>query len=109
RLRSLSVSISVPLGSSLFPSTTLFRSRLYEIFDEPEPVCDREGALPITNPQGALEFRDVHFAFGARPDELGRKVLRGVNLLIERSEERTSELQSHLNLVCRLVVEKKRT
>src|SRR5260370_39595251 len=31
------------------------------------------------------------------------------NLLDDRSEEHTSELQSHLNLVCRLLLEKKKT
>src|SRR5260370_33568255 len=30
-------------------------------------------------------------------------------VLVERSEEHTSELQSHLNLVCRLLLEKKKT
>src|SRR5260370_23007925 len=35
----------------------------------------------------------------------GRRVTRGAE---ERSEEHTSELQSHLNLVCRLLLEKKK-
>jgi ABC-type multidrug transport system fused ATPase/permease subunit len=57
--------------------------RLYEIFDEPEPVSDREGARSIEHPRGALEFRDVHFAFGQAPGPLAHKVLRGVHLRIE--------------------------
>ncbi len=64
-------------------ATQVSVERLYEIFDEPEPVSDREGARPIEHPQGALEFRDVHFAFGQAPGPLAHKVLRGVNLRIE--------------------------
>jgi ABC-type multidrug transport system fused ATPase/permease subunit len=64
-------------------ATQVSVERLYEIFDEPEPVSDRDGARPIEHPQGALEFRDVHFAFGQAPGPLAHKVLRGVNLRIE--------------------------
>src|SRR5260370_27009203 len=32
----------------------------------------------------------------------------GIDFLVQRSEEHTSELQSHLNLVCRLLLEKKK-
>jgi ABC-type multidrug transport system fused ATPase/permease subunit len=64
-------------------ATQVSVERLYEIFDETEPVRDREGALPIERPQGALEFRDVHFAFGQVPGSLAHKVLRGVSLRIE--------------------------
>src|SRR4029077_13660913 len=62
-----------PPRSTLFPYTTLFRSRLH----------DRRHA-------------------GHHPDHLA-------HLLRVRSEEHTSELQSHLNLVCRLLLEKKKT
>src|SRR5260370_15234340 len=43
------------------------------------------------------------------PQVTGRSMLvkRLKPVLIERSEEHTSELQSHLNLVCRLLLEKK--
>jgi ABC-type multidrug transport system fused ATPase/permease subunit len=44
-------------------STQISVERLYEIFDEPEPVRDRPGARPLTAPRGTLEFRDVHFAY----------------------------------------------
>src|SRR5713101_3380539 len=51
--------------------------------------------------------------FGARLQQAGEDVIfcaRGENLsvLCERSEEHTSELQSHVNLVCRLLLEKKK-
>jgi ABC-type multidrug transport system fused ATPase/permease subunit len=85
-------------------ATQVSVERLYEIFDEPEPVCDRPGARRLLHPRGALEFRDVHFAY-TRParsvDERGEDawqnkaneagassettttVLRGVSLRIE--------------------------
>src|SRR6476661_10325879 len=68
-----------PPRSTLFPYTTLFRS--------PQPV-DHLGS-------GA----------GRRP-RLARARHRGPD---RRSEEHTSALQSHLNLVCRLLLEKKKT
>src|SRR5690242_21722907 len=38
-----------------------------------------------------------------------RRILTGLCWLSARSEEHTSELQSHVNLVCRLLLEKKKT
>src|SRR5260370_3212318 len=64
-----------PPRSTLFPYTTLFRSRLT--------------ALGVV--QSGLA--------GLRP---------WTRALLARSEEHTSELQSHLNLVCRLLLEKKK-
>src|SRR2546430_13735453 len=72
-----------PPRSTLFPYTTLFRSR-----DEAEP---RVLELPLE------EGRDLLF------DEL----VHAVEPLEPRSEEHTSELQSQSNLVCRLLLEKK--
>src|SRR5260221_1724388 len=51
--------------------------------------------------QGALEKKDVHVAVG------GKASLYYLPLTI-RSEEHTSELQSHSDLVCRLLLEKKK-
>src|SRR2546430_11252622 len=68
-----------PPRSTLFPYTTLFRSRIEE-FLHSEPIAARAG------PGWVVE----------------REQLR-----LERSEEHTSELQSQSNLVCRLLLEKK--
>src|SRR2546422_8282917 len=73
-----------PPRSTLFPYTTLFRS--------PELL---DGLRP-----GA---RDVLVAAAQRPTTLHRQVGLGA-----RSEEHTSELQSRLHLVCRLLLEKKK-
>src|SRR5260370_16452914 len=54
-------------------------------------------------------FRSVPCA-GASPADLSGATPAGTftALAISRSEEHTSELQSHLNLVCRLLLEKKK-
>src|SRR5260370_23219171 len=65
-----------PPRSTLFPYTTLFRSR---------PQVLDDGAIRINSVMPGLDAVDSY-----------------------RSEEHTSELQSHLNLVCRLLLEKKK-
>src|SRR2546430_10145214 len=76
-----------PPRSTLFPYTTLFRSlAVAEDGEHDRRVGGSEG--------GAEDARD-------RPVE----VEEGVG---ERSEEHTSELQSQSNLVCRLLLEKKK-
>src|SRR5438093_12682381 len=82
-----------PPRSTLFPYTTLFRS-LARIPGQPV-VEDRDGALIL--PLLAQQLRDA---------EPQLRVLRLPGQL--RSEEHTSELQSLTNLVCRLLLEKKK-
>src|SRR5256885_13179948 len=53
-------------------------------------------------------FRSQRFRDAQRGDRRGRRGGRGVRV-IWRSEEHTSELQSPCNLVCRLLLEKKKT
>jgi ABC-type multidrug transport system fused ATPase/permease subunit len=64
-------------------STRVSIERLFEIFDEPEPVTDRADARPIVAPVdgggGRLEFRDVSFAY----QEDGPEVLSHIDLDIE--------------------------
>src|SRR5260370_28854435 len=74
-----------PPRSTLFPYTTLFRSR--------------EG---LDDDLGRLVGRDL-LRRGVRVERVPDQVA-----LLARSEEHTSELQSHLNLVCRLLLEKKK-
>src|SRR5260370_23487966 len=45
----------------------------------------------------------------SRPARASGRKIQTSSLLFLRSEEHTSELQSHLNLVCRLLLEKKKT
>src|SRR6266436_7808654 len=67
-----------PPRSTLFPYTTLFRSPKNIVH---MVLARREGGLPGT---------------------------KGLSMFIVRSEEHTSELQSRLHLVCRLLLEKKK-
>jgi ABC-type multidrug transport system fused ATPase/permease subunit len=60
-------------------ATRVSVTRLYEIFDEPEPVRDRPNALAIVRPRGALAYRGVSFSYTAD----GPNVLDGVTLTIE--------------------------
>src|SRR2546427_6181055 len=71
-----------PPRSTLFPYTTLFRSLLA---DE------------------AAKHRQVRVV-----DESGEDYLHPEEYFVPRSEEHTSELQSQSNLVCRLLLEKKK-
>src|SRR2546430_11833946 len=86
-----------PPRSTLFPYTTLFRSRPFVLDrvlrgDDHERIGElvrrvADSDLPLLH---RLEQRRLHFGRGAR------------------SEEHTSELQSQSNLVCRLLLEKKK-
>src|SRR2546430_11115948 len=88
-----------PPRSTLFPYTTLFRSRAAR-----RRGGDRDDDLhPVPGRRAGWEgARDAHAARGL-PDlqRLGWGSW-------DRSEEHTSELQSQSNLVCRLLLEKKK-
>src|SRR5437870_11008191 len=78
-----------PPRSTLFPYTTLFRSRLHQ--GRPEPADQRAGLLRYRRRGRAADARPQRNAGGRA-----------------RSEEHTSELQSRGHLVCRLLLEKKK-
>src|SRR5690242_20954931 len=82
-----------PPRSTLFPYTTLFRSR-----QSPTSAREPDVVLPGGGYQG-LRFRQKLFLRGHRHRPVSTEL---------RSEEHTSELQSHVNLVCRLLLEKKK-
>src|SRR5256885_9564721 len=87
-----------PPRSTLFPYTTLFRSRLSDLLT-PQRI---RVPLHATDKAGVLrELVDLASAGNGDPsDEVLGAILR--------SEEHTSELQSPCNLVCRLLLEKKK-
>src|SRR5256885_11748285 len=88
-----------PPRSTLFPYTTLFRSlaRLHH-----QHADDRRD-----QPEGARHQREQHQAYHLGPAEHAR-VREREPRPEDRSEEHTSELQSPCNLVCRLLLEKKK-
>src|SRR5687768_17719916 len=89
-----------PPRSTLFPYTTLFRSLDLDTVDADGP----DAAPP--NHGKAADIRGV--------GDTGQRADAADDLLVElgaagrRSEEHTSELQSRLHLVCRLLLEKKK-
>src|SRR2546427_2646480 len=74
-----------PPRSTLFPYTTLFRSHHPDVRRPTQVFSDERGLLGVAPP--AVLYR---------------------NRVTRRSEEHTSELQSQSNLVCRLLLEKKK-
>src|SRR5687768_17834500 len=97
--------IRLPPRSTLFPYTTLFRSLHADL------RLDLESAV-LLDALG-LAQRSQHTLHGQRPigrDHIGElaRLLEG-SAVGDRSEEHTSELQSRLHLVCRLLLEKKNT
>src|SRR5688572_32120849 len=85
-----------PPRSTLFPYTTLFRSMSVEI---KVPISPGELVDKIT----ILEIKSARMT---DPAKLAN--VRVELALLQRSEEHTSELQSQSNLVCRLLLEKKK-
>src|SRR2546430_6221787 len=87
-----------PPRSTLFPYTTLFRSR-----EESDARRRGRRAGEATPSDDARSLRRTDRG-QLRVRALQRDVRRR---LLQRSEEHTSELQSQSNLVCRLLLEKK--
>src|SRR2546427_7952471 len=87
-----------PPRSTLFPYTTLFRSHAIHLQSE------RASRPPRAPRAGGVSRRRA--AGPARARGAARR--RAVRLHAPRSEEHTSELQSQSNLVCRLLLEKKK-
>src|SRR5687768_18320207 len=86
-----------PPTSTLFPYTTLFRSIL-----KISQIGELEGSLRLE--LMASDDGDLAVAY-----EINNKILSSLlRAKIPRSEEHTSELQSRLHLVCRLLLEKKK-
>src|SRR3712207_7191554 len=89
-----------PPRSTLFPYTTLFRSRRQDLRRAVALGAEGEGLAPL-----------LENALGAAvPEQRGLAQLGGERRAGQaRSEEHTSELQSRQYIVCRLLLEKKKT
>src|SRR2546430_13488426 len=89
-----------PPRSTLFPYTTLFRSYAHFRWHRRGPggtqVCKLLTPYATSSPASSAKSRSTHSTC-CDPSEASK-----------RSEEHTSELQSQSNLVCRLLLEKKK-
>src|SRR5438034_2915145 len=88
--------IRPPPRSTLFPYTTLFRS--------PFPPGSRAAMTAATEVKCKFKTFPLHFYKNKSTlpvEAIGEQ-------MTDRSEEHTSELQSHSDLVCRLLLEKKK-
>src|SRR4051812_49824011 len=83
-----------PPRSTLFPYTTLFRSRGRDV--EVGQVSQKRRSRRMIS----SAYRSLSVDYNATSGQ--------VKVWHCRSEEHTSELQSHVNLVCRLLLEKKK-
>src|SRR5688572_32721241 len=94
--------IRLPPRSTLFPYTTLFRSSTVNthIAETSGTLIDKTGKFTVLSTDGSFAMVNGNASTG---------FTGGVTMIsTNRSEEHTSELQSQSNLVCRLLLEKKK-
>src|SRR5437899_4594178 len=100
--------IPLPPRSTLFPYTTLFRSRIRKC-----QVRNRTGSKPKRKWRTGYRNRLVFSEESEAVDSIAiipNQMMAGIQPFqtLGRSEEHTSELQSLRHLVCRLLLEKKK-
>src|SRR3712207_8108994 len=96
-----------PPRSTLFPYTTLFRSQLFTGSGQPPgaDVSELTRGLVLASAIILIVGPGLFRASGGHLTYIGRECMAAMG----RSEEHTSELQSRQYLVCRLLLEKKKT
>src|SRR5438270_8979068 len=88
-----------PPRSTLFPYTTLFRSRNF---------ASAEKARNAYSIEALVKKPRCGSTTSSRRSQKNVGVMLEILTFVRRSEEHTSELQSQSNLVCRLLLEKKK-
>src|SRR2546427_3299580 len=98
-----------PPRSTLFPYPTLFRSRYGRRIQDSMGDITRVAKESFEAPR-LIKVYNAQEHLGRQFDAVNEHNLRSYMRLIltKRSEEHTSELQSQSNLVCRLLLEKKK-
>src|SRR4051794_41341320 len=95
--------IRPPPRSPLFPYTTLFRSlHILMAIADTGSMAKAAARLRISHPAVSKAISEIEGTLGVRLFDRGYRLRDG------RSEEHTSELQSPVHLVCRLLLEKKK-
>src|SRR3712207_8309455 len=92
-----------PPRSTLFPYTTLFRSAV------PRTGPKRSNARPKASAAATPEQNTKISVASENPKRAGIQSAQAFQGMCARSEEHTSELQSRQYLVCRLLLEKKKS
>src|SRR5687768_18064349 len=98
-----------PPRSTLFPYTTLFRSDGREVTNLPSFAADPRALVPDYRAMVQMRAFDAKAIALQRTGKIGTYASTLGKEAIDaglRSEEHTSELQSRLHLVCRLLLEK---
>src|SRR5690348_17992103 len=93
-----------PPRSTLFPYTTLFRSSASASGAEREPGATTASVTPARTHSSTSAVANAVLASRV----LDATPTSGARSRVSRSEEHTSELQSPVHLVCRLLLEKKK-
>src|SRR5690606_39949727 len=101
----LHLRIPHPPRSTLFPYTTLFRSEDYDYTISKSDPKNHYWSSVVKKCDGKL-VNSSKYGFWFKPRPNGSGVY--LSKLHVRSEEHTSELESRENLVCRLLLEKKK-
>src|SRR5437762_6124797 len=101
--------LRAPPRATLFPYTTLFRSERKSM----PAWAVHDTTLPFTRMlAGPMDFTPMLFGERRRETSWAHQIATAATftapLLVYRSEEHTSELQSPMYLVCRLLLEKKK-
>src|SRR2546422_3137017 len=97
-----------PPRSTLFPYTTLFRSH-FALFQKYKCGTSSRAGPPCSGMSHSPFHLNATRLSGRSRSVSGRLVVNPCSALTrQRSEEHTSELQSRLHLVCRLLLEKKK-
>src|SRR5437016_8872799 len=90
-----------PPRSTLFPYTTLFRSKM-----KTQLETERDNRANITPEEHQQLKTEIVQKQVATTEQLAKQSQELAQAVATRSEEHTSELQSLTNLVCRLLLEK---
>src|SRR2546430_8760562 len=94
-----------PPRSPLFPYTTLFRSELADLGTAKRVIVDKDSTTIV---EGGGDRKSIQGRIAAIRKQIEATTSDYDREKLERSEEHTSELQSQSNLVCRLLLEKKK-